>query len=386
MKGRVRLAYGPHAVELDLAEGAAEAGEFLEAYLTPYFAVEPAGAGPVVARVRVEVSPPPPDAPDFAEAPVAPVDRSGGFLRCDGATVERGGIRWVQLRPHGAVVRVDRSRGDITLWSATPEGAKVPALRVVEDVVLNEVQRGGGVVLHASAVVAPEGAVLAVGNKGSGKTSLLCEAMHGFAVSKLANDNVCLMPGPGHRVVARGWPAFFKVGLATVASFPELAADFPVRERDALASDDALWQVYEKVALYPGQGAERFGAPLAAEADLAALVFIRYHAGAPPGLRRAEPGGLPDRLRPFLQGIGNPSHAEWLGLNPVDPAQVETSLAALLGGPPAGVAVYEISWAPSLEALLARIPELRPLKKALRACAAAVPPRDAWPPLPGPAA
>jgi len=382
LKGRVRLAYGPLAVELDLAAGAAEVGEFLEAYLTPYFVVEPAGAGAVVARVQVEVGPPPPGTPDFMDAPMTPVDRSGGFLRCDGATVDRGSVRWVQMRPHGTLVRVQRDSSEITLWSATSERAKVPALRVIEDVVLNEVQRRGCVVLHASAVVAKEGAVLAVGNKGAGKTSLLCEALHGFAVAKLANDNVCLMPGAGGRVLARGWPAFFKMGAATVASFPELAADFPPLVRDTLWDDDALWRVYEKVALYPGQGAERFGAPLVAEGELAALLFTRFRADAPPGLQRAEPEGLPDRVRPFLQGIGNPNHTEWLGLNPVDPARVEASLTALLDGPPAGVAVYELSWAPSLEALLARIPELRPLKKTFRACADAAAPHDGWPPLP----
>lgn len=386
MKEHVRLTYGPHAIELELAGAAAEVGEFLEAYLTPFFGVEPAGAEPVAARVRVEVGPRPLDAPGFADAPVSYVDRSKGFLRCDGAAVERDGVRWVEIRPHGATVRVDRNTREVRVWSPTAERAKIPALRVVEDIVLNEVQRQGGVVVHASAVVAEAGAVLAVGNKGAGKTSLLCEALHGFSVAKLANDNVCLMPGRGGGVVARGWPAFFKVGAATVASFPELVGDFPPDEHATLWDDDALWQVYEKVGLYPGQGAERFGARLAAEAELAALVFTRFRADAPPRLRRGETEGLPGRIRPFLQGVRNPNHAEWLGLNPVDPTTVEDSLDALLGESAPPVAVYELSWAPSLEALLGRIPELRPVKKTLRACAVAVPPPDHWPPLPAPAA
>lgn len=382
MNEHVRLTYGPHAIELEFVGAAAEVAEFLRAYLTPFFGVEPAGAGPVAARVRVEVGPAPADAPSFAAAPVSPVDRSKGFLRCDGATVERDGVRWVEIRPHGATVRIDRSASEVRVWCSTAERARVPALRVVEDVMLNEVQRQGGVVVHASAVVADGGAVLAVGNKGAGKTSLLCEALHGFSVAKLANDNVCLMPGPRGGVVARGWPAFFKVSAATAASFPELAGDFPPGERATLWDDDALWRVYEKVALYPGQGAQRFGAALAAEAELAALIFTRFRADAPPELRRGDTADLPGRLHPFLQGIGNPNHAEWLGLNPVDPARVDASLEALFGASAAPVAVYELSWAPSLEALLGRVPELRPLKKTLRACAAGVSPEDGWPPLP----
>lgn len=380
MTGEVRLAWGPHAVTLSLPPGADEAGRFLAAYLAPWFSVEPGGAGPAIARLRLHLGPPPAEAPDLAGAPVSPVDRSGGFLRCDGAAIDRGPVRWVELRPQGVTVRIDRGTGDIDLWSPTAERAKVPLLRIVEDVVLNKVQRQGGVVVHASAVAGPSGAVLAVGNKGAGKTSLLCEALHGFEVAKLANDNVCLLRGPGGEVVARGWPAFFKTGVATVAAFPELAGDFPPAERGTLWNDDALWRVYEKVALYPAQGAERFGAPVAAEAPLAALVFTRFRADAPPALRRVEPAGLPERMHEFLQGVHNPNHAEWIGLNPADPARVETSLRALLADTP--VPVYELSWAPSLQALLGRLPELRPAGKTLRAAAAAAPPADGWPPLP----
>lgn len=235
-------------------------------------------------------------------------------------------------------------------------------------------------VLHAAAVVADGAAVLAVGNKGAGKTSILTRSLAAFDVAKMANDNVVVRAVNG-RWVAHAWPAFYKAEVATVAATAELSRDFPPEHRPVLADDRALWDLYWKVPLYPGQCAARFGAALEREAPVAALVFPRFAPDEPTGLRPRSPAGVERDLADALQGIHNPNHPEWLGYNPVPPDLPRAALASLAGALD-GVELWELVWAPSLDDLLSRIPALRPRRKSFRACAQAEPPPDGWPPLP----
>ncbi|HEU5319603.1 MAG TPA: hypothetical protein VFX28_02285, partial [Methylomirabilota bacterium] len=299
-----RLAYAGHRLRLGLPEGEAGLADFLDAYFRPYFDVEEDAGGPAFARLDVHVGPPPPAAPDFAGGATVDVDRRGGFLRCRGSVVEQAGLRWVRLEPSGAVVRADAAARAVDVWGASGAALRVPVLRLVEDLTLDEVQRAGAVVLHASAVVVDGRAVLAVGNKRAGKTTTLCRLLAAFDADKMANDNVCLFRRAG-AVVARGWPSFFKVAAATVASHLELAGDFPPAERARLGSDAALWSVYEKVVLYPAQGAARFGARLRPEAPLGCIVLPRFSEQRAPALADVPAAEAVEELQGCLQGIHN---------------------------------------------------------------------------------
>jgi len=378
----VSYIYWGHAVNVTCGD-APQTLRFLDAYLRPYFDVADAPSPHEGAlEVAVYVGRSPPDAPDFTPAPSMVIDASKGFLRCTGQVVQSGTTTWILMQPFGVRVQVHPARGAIDVWADSDAALRVPMLRIIEDWVLNEVQRSGSVVLHASGVVADGRAFLLVGNKGAGKTTGLCRLLGAYDVDKLANDNVCIAMVDGV-VVARGWPAFFKVSAGTIAGTPPLADDFPPAIQSLLADDAALWNVYEKVALYPVQGAQRFGARVEPQARLAVIYLPTFRTDVSPGVAAIELQDAAGRLSPFLLGTRNPNHCDWLGINPVDDAHVQRSLRTLAAALPAsGVALYQVDWAPAFEDLLARTAELRPFNKAIRQCAASRKPDDGWPPLP----
>jgi hypothetical protein len=376
----MRFAILGREVRVDLPSRGGPLEEFLRAYFSPCFDVDEAEARAPVASIRAALGEAPMPSDRFAGIAPLDVDRSKGFLRCTGRALEDGADRWVLLEPSRATVRVSRRERALEVWGRDEASLRVPLLRLVEDVLLDQLQLDGAVVVHASAVVTPRGAVLAVGNKGAGKTSILTRSLAAFDVAKMANDNVILRAVEG-RWVAHAWPAFFKAEVATVASTPELVRDFPPEHRGVLADDRALWDLYWKVPLYPAQCAARFGAAIAREAPVAALVFPRFAPHEPTGLRARSAHGLEADLFAALQGIHNPNHPEWLGYNPVPAARPRERLASLVGCL-GDVELYELVWAPSLDDLLGQIPALRPQRRTFRACAAVEPSPDGWPPLP----
>jgi hypothetical protein len=378
----VSYAYWGHVVRVTCGDGP-QTLRFLDAYLRPYFDIADAASPHAGAlEVTVHIGESPPDAPDFTAAPSTMIDASKGFLHCTGQVVQAGATTWILMQPFGVRVQVHPERGAIDVWSDTDAALRVPMLRIIEDWVLNEVQRSGGVVLHASGVTAGGQAFLLVGNKGAGKTTGLCRLLGAYDAAKLANDNVCVAMMDGV-LVARGWPAFFKVSAGTIAGTLPLADDFPPAVQPLLGDDAALWNVYEKVALYPAQGAERFGAWVDPQARLAVIYLPSFRTDVAPGVAAVDLQDAAALLLPFLQGIKNPNHRDWLGINPVDEADVQRSLGRLAAAlAPAGVAMYRVDWAPAFEDLLVRTAELRPFNKAIRRCAAPHKADDGWPPLP----
>lgn len=366
---------------LDLPPDAQLLSDFLQSYLSPYFEwlEDSAGITPLVS-IRTRVGPPPEGVPDFSSAPLIPIDNSQGFLHCEGEVVQPGRVRWVRLRPYGATIRISVEERTIDLWAPSPASLRIPVLRVIEDVVLNEMQLGGAVVFHASGVVADDRAVLAIGHKRAGKTTFLTRLLHGFHVAKLANDNVCLTIEDGN-VVAYGWPAFFKVELGTVSSNPELAPFYPAAKSALLNDDDSLWKDKQKVPLYSQQGAECFGATVASKAPLGVLLFPTFSADLPPSITQLHLSEV-SSLYQFLQGVNNPNHPDWLDYNPVDETAVRDNLNRIVSALPVALPVYQIVWAPSVDDLLVRVPLLRSSKKSLRACADGGGTSDKWPPLP----
>jgi hypothetical protein len=377
-------AYLSHRVRIGWHADCHYTRAFLQAYLHPFFEVLDGAASPCDAlQVDVFVGPAPPEAPPLDEAELFTIDTSKGFLHCTGRRATRDGLSWVRMEPSGALLRIDRPAGRITVWAASDPALAIPLLRVIEDWTLNEAQNHGAVVLHASAVASEGRAFLLVGNKKAGKTTGLCRLLEHFDADKIANDNVCLFRSDG-RLCVRGWPAFFKVSVGTLACTLPLAGDFPQAARPFLDDDAALWEVYDKVALYPAQGAARFGATVQPDAQLAAIYFPTFRLDQPPSVDRIGAAEALVRLRECLQGLKNANHCEWLGLNPVDEAALLDTLQSLAAAmQPGEVGLYSVTWAPAFEDLLAGTAELRPHRKAIRRCrAAAKPPADEWPPLP----
>jgi hypothetical protein len=331
---------------------------FLTAYFEPVIQLAPVVTSAPIATLVANVGSRPSDAPQTSDGMPIVVDGSRGFLRCEGLLVETSGVRWIELTQFGVLLR--QQGHTLELWADDEASLRVPVLRIVEDLLLDEAQRRGAVVLHASSVVVDGKAVLFVGNKGAGKTSSLIRALEHFDAALLANDNVCMVQmDDGFR--ARAWPAFLKVEVGTAASTRALAATVPPLVRPWLSDDSALWDIYEKVALYPSEVAARIGSRIQVEAPLGALVLPRFDPDHAPGLRSASADELGDE---YLQGVFNPNHPGWLGGSSGDLDAMRDAMRLALSSlrewiAERGIPIYSLNWAPALADLLGRVPLLR---------------------------
>jgi len=86
-------------------------------------------------------------------------------------------------------------------------------VRVVRELVRAQLVAAGWVLLHASAVAWPGGgAVLALGGRGAGKTTVACTLASGGA-GLLGNDRVFARPTTDGGVELAPWPAGAAIGL-----------------------------------------------------------------------------------------------------------------------------------------------------------------------------
>jgi len=373
------LSYRELTLSLNLGRRCGVLNEFLRQYFIPYFSFQEAipFGNEVFATLTVETGRPS-NTPDFTLGELLTVDGSKGFLHCRGRMVDVGVVRWVALEPFGCVVAADNAVRRLRLWGPDEVVLRIPTLRLVEDLFSNELQNRGAILVHASAVVAGDTAVLAIGNKGAGKTTILSRLLGNFSVDKMANDNVCLWVEDG-RVIARGWPAFYKVQIGTIATTPQLTRDFPDHARHTIDDDEALWSRYEKVALYPCQAAERFNTTLTPQAPLGVILFPKFNRNHAPWLEQVPFASYALEFEQLLQGIRNPNHQEWLAFNPVDESAFKEGFREILRSiDSTEVSIYALDWAPSLEDMLCGVPELRQRNRNLAAARATEDIHDNW--------
>jgi hypothetical protein len=371
------VSFGNEVVRLCPPARALDLLDFLQAYFEPYFrftSSDSAASPSWTVRARVGASPYRVLADDAVSVDV---DRSGGFLHCGGRAMVVDAVRLVQLSPFEVTVRIDTATRVLTIWGPDEGALRIPCLRVLEDLMTHELEHDGWVFVHASAVVAGDGAVLLCGNKGAGKTTGLCKLLRGFDVAQMANDN-CVLRFRNGVVDSRGWPGFFKVEVATIALHAELGRDFPASQRGLLDDPDALWDVYEKVPLYPRQGAARFSAEVDIQAPVACVILPRFDATRPPGLTRLSPAELADSFAEYVQGSRHPNHPDWMGLGSLSAATHATHIAEVLSGL-SQTDLFAMCWAPSYEDLLSSVPALRPFHHGIRASRIDMPDDSAWP-------
>jgi hypothetical protein len=295
------------------------------------------------------------------------IDMSGGVLRMWGyrsPDVVVGGD--VLLMPW-EVVLSQPSPHRFELTFQDEERVLIPALRIIEDLVVPEVERGGGVFVHASAVVCGGKALLFIGNKGAGKTSTLCRSLSEFDASMLSNDN-CVLRWSGAELVACGWPGLFKVDIGTMSNYCEFAPYFPESRESALPSAAALWGTREKVSFYPQQGANLFGASITPQAPVGALITPLFSKTKPAHLRKRPIEELRLQASEFIQGSKHPNHPNWLQRNRLDPSILEARVEQLLALTSETIPNFELVWGLSLEDLLSDIPAMRASRKSIVAC------------------
>jgi hypothetical protein len=149
--------------------------------------------------------------------------------------------------------------------------------------------------LHAAAVEAAGRAIVIVGPKGAGKTTLSLHLLRAGLCRPVANDRVFAGADAGG-FTARGIPTPVKIRPLTLAGLPELHRGLPWIERPYLYSVDELGRGAgtgtpdgAELALTPAQLAHRLGVEPVGSAPMGALVF--------PEVRTAAKGWTVERLR-----------------------------------------------------------------------------------------
>ena len=151
--------------------------------------------------------------------------------------------------------------------------------------------------VHAASVEAAGRAVLIVGPKGAGKTTLSLHLLRSGHWRMMANDRA-FVGYDATAVVVRGMPTAVKVRPPTLAEFPELRRGLPPVDRpylhtlDELAKANTSAAVPESTefALSPAQLAHQLGVERRGSAPLGAIVF--------PEVRADVAGWAADRLDP----------------------------------------------------------------------------------------
>ncbi len=132
--------------------------------------------------------------------------------------------------------------------------------------------------LHGAAVESQGRAMLAIGPKRAGKTTLALHLQRRGACRAIANDRVFVSLGDDG-LTAHGLPTVVKIRPATAHGLPELQVARPWVERPYLYSVAELshargvWPEDEELMLTPAQVAARLGSERAAGAPIDALMF-----------------------------------------------------------------------------------------------------------------
>ncbi|MEV4873786.1 hypothetical protein [Streptomyces syringium] len=256
-------------------------------------------------------------------------------------------------QPEDKIVYRAEPGGPLHVYGCEDVPVALAAARLAREVVRGRLLADGWSILHASAVVRDGQTVLALGDKGAGKTTTaLLLARAGWHL--LANDRVFIRPD-GDRLRVLPWPSAAAIGLGLLDAlgwYDQVRHRVRRGERlhptqhqkvtDALHSGSRtpLWKESGKELkpqFFPHQLATWLGLTLATEGHAARILFPRITPGAEPALldedRRVRAGdfftvGTEDRYpdvfgllpadipgsEPLLELLGElPRHALTLG-------------------------------------------------------------------------
>jgi hypothetical protein len=180
----------------------------------------------------------------------------------------------------GAFYRMNATAVEVI---ARPEftRARVGLMRVVREVLVAGAKAANRLLdLHAAAFATSAGAVLLVGPKQAGKTTLLTHFLRCQRVSLIANDRVLVDVEPV-LPIAFGVPTLVSVRVGTLELFPDLrrtANERPAlfhseESREATISDASDGGPSRDFGLSPAQLAQRCGSGTTDSAPVAAIVF-----------------------------------------------------------------------------------------------------------------
>ncbi|WXF89500.1 hypothetical protein WDV92_12685 [Pseudomonas syringae pv. atrofaciens] len=219
------LCNGRYRFELDDQTSGSALAQRLRVFLAPYFAeVDDDGRTTVDLRVRLHDSAAfNPEwmslcvTPDIIRETYAP----GFTLRVLRGHDPETGLDYAWDAETRVGYRIDRARHTVDFHG--DENAFIHLIELVRYYGLLVEQAKGSVIMHASAVVAPDGGIVAIGGaKGAGKTTTMLDLVLSDEYLYFSGDKLLLDSVDG-RIRARGWPDYPHVGVGTLRTHPELA-------------------------------------------------------------------------------------------------------------------------------------------------------------------
>ncbi len=164
---------------------------------------------------------------------------------------ERGTTEVLVCDDSGTRIQYDRARRHIGICR-TARTRPIELIEVIRDLVLKNEELAGTVVIHAAVVASPAGAVVIIGGKGAGKTTLAFQLVQKCGCVLLSGDKALLCVGSapaGIRVYS--WPDWPNIGLGTLQKYPRLVEELGIGQRIAKAKIADLWSVAHKIAVPP---------------------------------------------------------------------------------------------------------------------------------------
>jgi hypothetical protein len=291
--------------ELTVETDDGESARWLREFLTPWFTMTAASAAGL--RVQMVSS-----AERFAELQARQVATGTRPVACfclDSALVsypgwsEPDGTRVVADGEYGCYYRVMGSRVEVVV-RPQDRVARIGLLRVVRELAtLGALAAPDMLDLHAAAFVFQGRAVLLVGGKRAGKTTLLSHVLASGQAALLANDR--LLVGCGSSL-ALGVPTVVPIREETEQRFAVLARGLPRRATlfhtgELQTPEAASLGAGARLVLSPAQFAHQLGATTAGAAPLGAIVFPEI--SAEESVWSLHPVGRDDGAARLCQGL-----------------------------------------------------------------------------------
>ncbi len=217
----VRLTTGKANFDLEFAQGTSAILEKVFACLLPVF--RPRETGEAHYRIVVRPFSDMPD--DFAEQATRPfaLRRSSALPFNLDLTVgmDSDGNRIGFDPASGTACKANSASSVLTLYVS--ESSHFHLIETFRYTALAVEQSLGSVILHASACLQGDAAVLVLGDKGQGKTTTLLTLLETNGLDYFSGDKVLLDEKDGE-VRLRAWPDYPHIGLGTLRMFPRLAS------------------------------------------------------------------------------------------------------------------------------------------------------------------
>lgn len=271
---------------------------------------------------------------------------------------EFGAKRVIKLPEEGVVFEINREMECIGVFHSHFQSLVEGVVRAIKVIFISMIESEGKLHLHGSSVELEKGkAVLFLGASGSGKSTLLLECLTKSNQASLISCDMLIIGKNMEDLEITGFPTPFNFCLGTLACYPQLFHFFPPHARHL--SYNELWSVRAKESLNISDVTESLGVPVKKNSKVGCIVFPKFDVNSKPFVSRIS---SKEEIMNCMNDVyvGSRYYPDWTGLLPAIPRQSTSQIIADLSEFAArSVPVYKLSWVPSLEDLLMRIPMLK---------------------------